>query len=360
MSTNKSSQKGKLMSVKELNRKLEIARATKSNLLIRGPVGVGKTRIIEQFAESKGVNCKTATLYGDPISVLGIPKLNSEYTEFSKSFLIKDIEDHDIIFIDEISNASIQSISCIMQLLSDREIGGHKIPPNVQIILACNGIQHSKAARAMPNALLNRVSIFDYDGPTGPEFTDYMLSNDWNPVLSSFLSKSPEMIIQKEIPDEQKPMYTPRSIESVNNLLNEFWDFSPESTNNIGSDIVERCGDVFYQRLRTYMELGVYLLDPLDIIKKPLDIDIKNIVKNERVAWITLYSLVPLFEEKTAEAIASFIGRMTPENQWLFYMLLPEVKRAEWANNDAAAVVLEKLIKKNKKLIHTIKGDTLT
>lgn len=346
------------MSVKTFLKRLETARGTKQTLFVTGPTGIGKSEIVKQFAESKGVNCHIHTLYGDSISVLGIPKLGTEFTEFQKSMILK-CKEGDIVFLDEITNCESLTVATVWSLISDGMIGGHKLPENVQIVLAGNNPDHSKIAKILPEPLRARLVIHEYNGPTKEEFQTFAAKTGYHPMVSSFLSVNFDMMSSLKTEDDQKSFPCPRKWHYVSDLLNYV---NPDDINDGNTDLFMevscRIGESAAQRFRTYFELNHKITSNEEILKDPENVSIENL-KDERIQWIQIFNIIRDFKEDTFLPFSKYLQRMSPENQILFLSILSNAHEKvlqEWMMNDDCVDIVNKIMDKNQNLIKLGKG----
>ena len=332
------------MSVQKLLDALAIAREMGDTICILGRPGIGKSQIVKQFAESIGVECHVHLLYGDPISVLGIPKLGKEFTEFQKSMLLK-CKPGDIIFLDEITNCHMMTVATTWSAISDNVIGGHSFPEGVQFVTAGNNKEHSKSAKDLPKPMISRLVMHEFDGPTPDEFLDYMNSHEWDSLVKAFLHKNPHMISATDLEDDQSPFHCPRQWESVSNLVR----YIGYDHTDVASHIISRVGQFAYQKFLTYVELKDKLLNIEDILKDPENIDI-TALEQDQVAWIQIYMLLDHFIVENFLPITKFIKRLRPEDQVLFIKLVKNDSKllTEWAYHEDTHDEFARLIDGNK------------
>ena len=340
------------MNVFGLKQSLAMARKLGDNLCVMGPSGIGKSQIIQQFGKDLNVKVHTHTLYGDPISVLGIPRLGSEFTEFQKSMLLK-CEEGDIIFLDEITNCHMTTVSTVWTALSGGEIGGNPFPSNIQFVLAGNWAHQSQAAKDLPVPLIGRLAIYDYAGPTADEMLDYMTTHSWHPLIKTLLHKNPDLIVDKSDQGDQKPFHCPRQWESVSNLMNNYPDI------DLDPHIISRVGEVAFQRLKLFTDIGHTLLDNAEILNDPENIDTSGL-DTEQAMWVQLYSLVEHFTPEKYLQISKFLVRMHPENQIMFLKLLDKNVLSQWVMDETVREYSDYMMNENKDVWDKVTGRTMT
>lgn len=104
--------------------------------------GVGKSTIIKEFADSKGVHMAKITLSQRmPNEVTGgvMPSLEKGVWETLDNQQLADLKDGDILFFDEVFNGTLkQTLDAVLNLLEDRMLPSGKKLADVMIVAASN------------------------------------------------------------------------------------------------------------------------------------------------------------------------------------------------------------------------------
>ena len=129
---------------------IKLAKLSKTNILIVGNPGVGKSQVIESMRSDK---CKVTTMTGSSTIeeyVNGIPQVNqaTNVLEYVKQKWFKEMEDFakenpdgmQILFLDEFNTADPQVLKTFLTILAERRIPtlNKEIPENVVIVAAMN------------------------------------------------------------------------------------------------------------------------------------------------------------------------------------------------------------------------------
>ena len=100
--------------------------------LFIGNSGLGKTRIIKEFAESKGaklVEIIASQLMPHEVSGIALPEKTKKKMTYFDYDRFADLKDGDIIFFDELLNANPMVLNACLTLLENRTmISGRKLP----------------------------------------------------------------------------------------------------------------------------------------------------------------------------------------------------------------------------------------
>lgn len=128
-----------------------------------------------------------------------------------------------MLFLDELSNAPIEMQTPLFQLILERRIGQYALPEDTLIAAAGNGVDDSVAVHQLAQPLIDRMVILNYAGPTKREFQIYMTQEQFNPVVTAYLSQNPEWICERgrQMAQEHATITpTPRSWEIASDILN--------------------------------------------------------------------------------------------------------------------------------------------
>jgi MoxR-like ATPase len=121
------------------------------------PPGVGKSSLVDQFAQQLGLAC--VSLLGSqlaPEDLIGIPKIDGLVIRFyPPSMIVRDREF--VLFIDELNIASHEIQKAFYSLILDKRIGEYRLPANSIIIGAGNRAHDAALAKQVPSALVNRM-----------------------------------------------------------------------------------------------------------------------------------------------------------------------------------------------------------
>ena len=206
------------MKAKELKQFLSIMIESNEAIFIWGPPGVGKSSIVKQLAQERQLELidLRATLL-DPVDLRGVPIPATEETIWLRpSFLPK--HGRGILFLDELNSAPPAVQAACYQLVLDRRVGEHELPPNWVIIAAGNREGEGVVFR-MPAPLANRFIHVELE-PSLEDWVEWALGNDICEEVIAFLRFRPDLLFKFDPTHfSEKAFPTPRSWEKVSKIL---------------------------------------------------------------------------------------------------------------------------------------------
>ncbi len=150
-------------------------------ILIRGRHGIGKSTIVYQIAEQRGLPVverrASQMTEGD---LLGLPKVEGNVTTWlAPEWLHNACNNPVILFLDEVDRATMEVRQGIFELCDSRKIAGYTLHPDT-IIFACvnGGGDHGDQYQVgeMDPAELDRYTVFDVK-PTIEDWLDWADGN---------------------------------------------------------------------------------------------------------------------------------------------------------------------------------------
>lgn len=126
-------------------------------VFIWGAPGIGKSALVEQFAEELGLPC--VSLLGSqlaPEDIIGIPQIKGDTSEFLPPKMIARKEPY-VLFLDELNACSQEVQKAFYSLIHERRIGEYHLPEGSIVVGAGNRAQDSAIVKTMSSALINRM-----------------------------------------------------------------------------------------------------------------------------------------------------------------------------------------------------------
>jgi len=201
-------------------------------VFIWGPPGIGKSSLVEAFAESVGMAC--VSMLGSqlaPEDIIGVPRIDDGVSRFCPPAQIARTEPY-CLFLDELNACSQEVQKAFYSLINDRRIGEYELPAGSIVIGAGNRSQDAAIVKPLSSALINRLlhvqlrasarDWLNWAGQAGihPQVIDYLQ------LRSDHLWAQPKK--------HEEPFSSPRSWHMLSDALAAYGSTLPdENTINI-------------------------------------------------------------------------------------------------------------------------------
>lgn len=197
-------------------------------VFIWGAPGIGKSSLVEQFADSVGLPC--VSLLGSqlaPEDIIGIPQIVGEVSTFLPPKMIARKEPY-CLFLDELNACSQEVQKAFYSLIHERRIGEYYLPKGSVVIGAGNRSQDGAIVKTMSTALVNRMFHVQLKASV-PQWLRWAYENELHPYVTDYISQRPDHLFS-EPPKTEEPYSTPRSWHMLSDALKEYGDaISPET-----------------------------------------------------------------------------------------------------------------------------------
>lgn len=142
-------------------------------ICLMGQPGIGKTQSIYEFAEEKGVNVVTiiaSQILPNEVSGITMPDKDSKSMEIYDHAKLSSMKDGDILFFDELLQASPSTLSACLTLIQERMLMSGKKLPDIMIVAAANPLA---SANMVPVSIRQRFIFYNVEF-SGDEWSNYM------------------------------------------------------------------------------------------------------------------------------------------------------------------------------------------
>lgn len=185
-----------------------------------GSPGIGKSSIVKQIAEKKGVDFIDLRLaLMDPTDLKGIPFYDKEsHTALwaPPAFLPKTGDG--ILFLDELNSAPPSVQASAYQLILDRKVGEYELPDGWAIVAAGNRDGDRGLTYRMPSPLANRFVHFEMEVDVD-DWKSWAYINGICESIIAYISYKEEHLFTFDAKSDTKSFATPRSWEYVDKIL---------------------------------------------------------------------------------------------------------------------------------------------
>lgn len=189
-------------------------------VFIWGAPGIGKSALVEKFADEVGLPC--VSLLGSqlaPEDIIGIPQIKGETSEFLPPKMIARKEPY-VLFLDELNACSQEVQKAFYSLINERRIGEYHLPKGSVVIGAGNRMQDGAIVKTMSSALINRM--FHVQLKADPkQWLEWAYKNELHPWVTDYITQRPDHLFT-EPPKTEEPYSTPRSWHCLSDALKEY------------------------------------------------------------------------------------------------------------------------------------------
>lgn len=231
------------------------------NIMLMGKHGIGKSRILEDYFNSKG--SKVVTLFlgqmSDPGDLIGLPEKNEKTgkTDFMLPYWFPTDGKPVVLFLDELNRARPEVLQTIMDLTLNRKLAGKELPAGSRIISAVNNGNEYQLTDLDP-ALVSRFNIYEF-APSVEDWINWADKSGVDSRVISFIKENPEFLDSFENGEAENLERTPdrRSWERVSEILKNFDTVSIELKPLISGIIGSEATAVFFDYVISEKGLAV-------------------------------------------------------------------------------------------------------
>jgi MoxR-like ATPase len=191
-------------------------------VFIWGAPGIGKSSIVENFAESLGMPC--VSLLGSqlaPEDIIGVPQIVDGKSVFCPPRMIAREEAY-CLFLDELNACSQEVQKAFYSLIQDRRVGEYHLPEGSIIIGAGNRAQDNAIVKPMSSALINRMFHVELIA-SHRNWLEWARQNEIHPYILEYIGLRPDHL-WKQPPKTEEPFSTPRSWHILSDAMKSYGD----------------------------------------------------------------------------------------------------------------------------------------
>ncbi|MDR2870818.1 MAG: MoxR family ATPase [Deferribacteraceae bacterium] len=191
-------------------------------VFIWGAPGIGKSSIVERFADSLGLSC--VSLLGSqlaPEDIIGVPQIIEGKSVFCPPRMIARDEPY-CLFLDELNACSQEVQKAFYSLIHDRRIGEYFLPEGSIIIGAGNRAQDNAIVKQMSSALVNRMFHVELIA-SHRDWLAWAAEFGIHPLILEYIGLRPDHLWHQP-PKTEEPFSTPRSWHMLSDALHSYGD----------------------------------------------------------------------------------------------------------------------------------------
>jgi len=186
-------------------------------VFIWGAPGIGKSSIVENFAESLGLPC--VSMLGSqlaPEDIIGVPQIIDGKSVFCPPRVIARDEPY-CLFLDELNACTQEVQKAFYSLIHDRRIGEYHLPTGSIIIGAGNRAQDNAIVKPMSSALINRMFHVELIA-SHRDWLEWACQNGIHPYIIEYIGLRPDHL-WRQPPKTEEPFSTPRAWHMLSDAL---------------------------------------------------------------------------------------------------------------------------------------------
>jgi hypothetical protein len=307
------------MKISKMKEIFKIAHQSNDTVRMVGLHGIGKSQIVESFAEENNFHIETLFLsQQETADLIGIPDMKDGVTYWTKPVWLKRMEDaskqnkHCILFCDELARAPLEVRQAALQLVLEGRIHEHSLPRLnglKTLVIAADNPSEDYQTDELDPALLDRFGNYNVEVDV-KGWLDWARKNNLNPIVTDYIAEYPDKL--HFIPeDDNDKGATPRSWSKLSDLMNNFDSISsdlqyPVILSKLGSTV----GNSFFHFYGNYVK--IVKPDDLKEWLKDEKIDTKNGIQK---AAKKISKRTQQIEALAASELANKIKELTKEDK---------------------------------------------
>ncbi len=197
-------------------------------VFIWGPPGIGKSALVQRFAEAVGLPC--VSLLGSqlaPEDLIGVPEIVDGCSRFCPPAAIARSTPY-CLFLDELNACSHEVQKAFYSLIHERRIGEYHLPEGSVVIGAGNRSQDSAIVKPMSSALINRM-IHVHLKASHRDWLEWASESNIHPLVVQYIQNRPDHL-SVQPPKHEETFSSPRSWHMLSDALREYGDAVTDET----------------------------------------------------------------------------------------------------------------------------------
>lgn len=281
---------------------------------IKSSPAIGKSSLIHALAKQfklKVIDIRLAEC--DPTDLHGFPYFDHETKKASYYPLnifpttedkIPDGYNGWWLFFDELSNAPLSVQAACYKVILDRQVGQHKLHPNVFMCAAGNLETDNAAAQPISSALVSRFAIFEVK-LNQKDWNEWAAGNGIDYRITSFMNFKPDHLYTFHPDTADKPYASPRTWAMLSRIIK---DTKFDAT--ILPVLASLIGEGVAREFMSFLELEKDMPTFEDILKNPENVEIKNDLS---VKWSIMGMVAHKISPETVIPCTKFLNRFPDE-----------------------------------------------
>jgi hypothetical protein len=271
------------MDMADVQNVLEVVRPETAIMVWGGP-GIGKTRVIESYAEKNEMDCRTiVTSTYEPTDIGGVPMpvTKDGATKYVEYLVAKwgydatvdsGLTHPMVLFFDDLVTAHEQVQAACYRLFLDKEIGSLKLRDNIRIIGAGNRPEDNAATHDMPTPLGNRM-LHIYARCNPDVWCEWAVNEGrLHPWTVAYIRTNQQKLYNFDADAAEKAFASPRSIHMLSNTLYDLEKAGRNGDKHKGFRFkltAGLCGHGWAYEFYQWVKMAENSISPQEIVKNP-------------------------------------------------------------------------------------------
>jgi len=205
---------------------LPIAIKDKSNILLVGSPGIGKSEMIASIVKSMGYKFMILhPVMSDPTDFKGLPvsgtingKLTADFIPYGDLREMMETKEELVVLIDDLGQANLSNQAACQQLIQAREINGKRISDYVSFIAATNSRKDNAGVGSLITPLISRFCIFEME-ICANDWISWAMNKGLPMELISFINFKPALLNTFTASKEIQNFACPRTVYNLSKWI---------------------------------------------------------------------------------------------------------------------------------------------
>ena len=300
---------------------------------VQSSPGMGKSSIAKSLAKEANLQIIDHRLStSEPTDMSGLARFNENgyayYSPFEGLFPLESTPLPDgkngwLLILDEFNSAKKDVQAASYKLILDREVGQHKLNPNVYIICLGNLATDRAIVNNLSTAMQSRLIHFVMEVSFTEWLEDVAIKDNYDSRLIAFLSMYPKYLMDFRPDHQEKTFCCPRTWEFMNKLIMD--------EEIVDEDAPLFAGTITSGKAVEFIQFNKAingLVNVKDVITDP---HYCQLPPNLACLWATTTHLLEQVNHKNFDPICTYVGRFDMSFRVLFFRSIviryPELKQ---------------------------------